>query len=222
MGIHALAQPLDTNSLHVVNMGVRQQHHFFLVCQKVSSGCVICSNIEEVCDSLPPDSWFSGSELSLMLVLPGPKPQRPIAPITILTLAATLPNLPDPRAAADTQSVDFCTVGGEAFDLQQPNPRDDTSVLGTATQQQAMQNEAEKVAGSQPELTQVAEDAQQKASDTSASAAAQTDPRAGTVELGATLETLRVLVWVHPAAAKEAWATLKEFAAKEDVQCVSR
>ncbi len=157
-----------------------------------------------------------------MLVHPGPKPQRPIAPISLLTLTVTLPKLPDPRATADSPSVDLCPVGEEAVNWQQPNPREDTSVLGTATQQQAMQNEAEKVAGAQPELTQVAEDARQKASDTSASAAAQTDPRAGTLELGADLETLTVLVWVHPAAAKEAWATLEEFAAKENVKCVSR
>ncbi len=186
------------------------------------NGCVVCSNIEEVCACLPPDSWFSGSELSVMLVHPGPKPQRPIAPITLLTLAATLPNLPDPRATADSQSVDFCTVGKEAINLQQPNPREDTSDLGTATQQQAMQNEAEKPAGAESELLQVAENAKQKASDMSAPAAAQTDPRAGNTELGADLETLRVLVWVHPAAAKEAWATLEEIAAKENVKCVSR
>ena len=223
MSIHALAQPLDTNSLHLVTVAVRQQHHCFWVCEKVSSGCVICSNIEEVCARLPPDSWFSGSEVSLMLVHPGPKPQRPIAPITLLTLAATLPNLPDPNAAADTQSVDFCTVGEEGFNnLQQSNPREGTSVLGTATQQQAMQDDAQEVCDVQPELTQIAEDAQQQASDPSTSAAAQTDLRAGNPELGADMETLRVLVWVHPAAAKEAWATLEEFAAKEDVHCVSR
>ncbi|KAL0040408.1 hypothetical protein WJX77_006269 [Trebouxia sp. C0004] len=180
------------------------------------------SNIEEACECLPPDSWVSGSELSLMLLHPGPKPQRPIAAITLLTLTTTLPNAPDPRATADSQSVDFCTVGQEAIYLHLPNPGQDNSVLGTDSQQQAMQNEAQKVAGAQPELTQLAEDAQHKASDTSASAATQTDFRAGTLELGADLETLRVMVWVHPAAAKEAWATLKEFAAKEDVHCVSR
>ncbi len=157
-----------------------------------------------------------------MLVYPGPKPQRPIAPISLLTLAATLSNLPDPRAAADSQSVDFCAVGKEAVNLQQLNPGDDTSVLRTATQQQAMQSEAERVTSTESELTQPAEDARQKATDTSESAAAQTDPRTGTLELGGDLETLRVLVWVHPAAAKEAWATLKEFAAKQNVKCVSR
>lgn len=168
-----------------------------------------------------------------MLVHPGPKPQRPIAPITLLTLTATLSNLPDPRAAADSPSADFCTVGEESSNiLQQPNPREETSVLGTATQQQAgqqatqqqaMQQATQQQAVARPELTQLAEDAKQKASDTSAcAAAAQTNPRAGTRELGANLETLTVLVWVHPAAAKEAWATLEEFAAKEDVQCVSR
>jgi hypothetical protein len=183
-------------------------------------GCGMCSDIDEGC--LPPDSWFSGSELSLMLVHPGPKPQRPIAPVTLQTLTATLPNLPDPKATADSQSFDFCTVGKEATVLQQPNPWEDTSLLGTATQHQAMQNEAQKVAGAEPEVMQLAEDAQQKASDTSASAAAQTDPTAGTPELRADLETLRVLVWVHPAAAKEAWATLEKFAAKENVKCVSR
>ncbi|DBA80306.1 TPA: hypothetical protein ACH3X2_007435 [Trebouxia sp. C0005] len=119
------------------------------------------SNLQEVRDCLPPDSWFSGSELSLILIHPGPKPQRPIAPVTLLTLTATSPNLLDLRATADSPIVDFCTV------------------------------------------------------------AAQTDPRAGTLDSGADLEPLRVLVWVHPAAAKEAWAILKEFAAKENVNCVS-
>ena len=158
-----------------------------------------------------------------MLVHPGPIPQRPIAPITLLTLSATLPNLPDPRAAADSESVGFCILGEEGFNnLQQPNPQEDTSVLGTATQQQAMQSKAEQVDDAQAELTQLAEDAWQKALETSASAAAETDPWAGTQELGADLKTLRVLVWVNPAAAKEAWATLKEFAAKGDVHCVSR
>ena len=185
-------------------------------------GCVICSNIQEVRDCLPPDSWFSGSELSLILIHPGPKPQRPIAPVTLLTLTATSPSLPDPRVTADSPYVDFCTIGEEAIHLQQPNPREDTSILGTATQQQAMQNEAKSAAGTEPELAQGAEDSQQKASDKLASAAAQTDPRAGTLDSGADLEPLRVLVWVHPAAAKEAWAILKEFAAKENVNCVSR
>ncbi|KAL0019086.1 hypothetical protein WJX79_007648 [Trebouxia sp. C0005] len=180
------------------------------------------SNLQEVCDCLPPDSWFSGAELPLILVHPGPRPQRPVAPINLLTLTATLPNLLDLRATADSPSVDFCTVGEEAIHLQQPNPQEDSSILWTATQQQAMQNEAQDAAGAEPELAQGAEDTQQKASDTSAAAAAQTDSRAGTLDLGADLETLRVLVWVHPAAAKEAWATLKEFAAKKNVECMSR
>ena len=190
--------------------------------ESLKYGCVICSNLQEVCDCLPPDSWFSGAELPLILVHPGPRPQRPVAPINLLTLTATLPNLLDLRATADSPSVDFCTVGEEAIHLQQPNPQEDSSILWTATQQQAMQNEAQDAAGAEPELAQGAEDTQQKASDTSAAAAAQTDSRAGTLDLGADLETLRVLVWVHPAAAKEAWATLKEFAAKKNVECMSR
>ncbi len=40
-----------------------------------------------------------------MLVHPGPKPQRPIAPVTLQTLTATLPNLPDPKATADSHYV---------------------------------------------------------------------------------------------------------------------
>ena len=38
-----------------------------------------------------------------MLHHPGSKPQRPICPVTLVTLAETLPQLDDPTAATDSQ-----------------------------------------------------------------------------------------------------------------------
>ena len=51
----------------------------------------------------------------------------------------------------------------------------------------------------------------------------QSSPKAAVPEtLAANLPTLQMLMWVHSAAAQEAWQTLQESASKLDVTCVSR
>ena len=203
--------------------------------------CVHCSNVEDAYD-LSSDSWSSGSELSLMLYHPGPKPQKPICPITFHTLAATptSPSLADGSQelvsthllkanldpSASQQEHDAVSRASELAAAQQipagsllrvqPNPmdlsgkssRDQSDPMGLSGEFARVQSDPIKSSGNhQPNPADL-------------SAELQTDP---SMSAGAsTSETLTALVWVHPAAVREAWETLTESANKAKVVCISR
>ena len=189
-----------------------------------------------------------------MLYHPGPKPQKPICPITFHTLAAsassshTLAATPTSPSSADgskqlvstyllglkanldpsasQQEHDAVSHASELAAAQQipagsllrvqPNPMD---VSGKSARDQSdpmgLSGELARV---QPDPIKLLGNHQPNPADLSAEL--QTDP---SMSAGAsTSETLTALVWVHPAAVREAWETLTEFANKAKVVCSSR
>jgi len=162
-----------------------------------------------------------------LLQHPGPRPHRPIAPVTLLTLSNSLPNLQNPSAPAgsqETQTPSADPQGPGEVSGSQANPNPSTS------QQTVMQNAHKPAAAQQTgaaKLDRVQPDPEATLSrpwpnPPGLSPVQQTNPGNQAHELKANSETLKVLLWVHPAAAKEAWDTLKEFADREGVACQSR
>ena len=110
-----------------------------------------CSDLRDITAD-ESGSWCNVSELTLMLHHPGPRPQPPIAPVTLLALATSRSSFADP----------------------------------TLHQQQQGEEDAKKGLD------------------------------------GLEAEILTVLVWVHPAAAREAWQILRECAQSVGISCDSR
>ena len=143
-----------------------------------------------------------------MLFHPGCKPQRPVGPVTLLTLATSSEdpsNEQQQRAAVGCSKtllgVGRATVpsGSQQLDAAQISPQQPSP--GNEELQAKSSGEGLKpdsAAGHGPNSTQEE------------------------VRRGAAAESLVVLVWVHPAAAKEAWATLKELTQGLGISCTSR
>ncbi|KAL3145711.1 hypothetical protein ABBQ32_003243 [Trebouxia sp. C0010 RCD-2024] len=155
-------------------------------------------------------SWTNGSEHSLMLFHPGCKPQRPIAPITLLTLAISSSRFADPSTEQRQKPplVGIETLAGTLGST--PNPS--VAHLSAPAQTHPVQlPQGQEI--SQGKL------AEEQAKPDRASRSGLANP---TRETEGAAETLIVLLWVHPAAAKEAWETLHDLAQCLDIGCSSR
>ena len=154
-------------------------------------------------------SWTDGSEHTLMLFHPGCKRQRPIAPITLLTLAISTSGSADPTTEQQQQTLldGRETLGGLGSTLN-PNVAHPcgTAQIHPVQAPEGQGNSPGKLASDQPNPD-------------SASMGGHANP---TRETDDAAQTLVVLLWVHPAAAREAWETLHDLAQGLDIGCFSR
>ena len=148
-----------------------------------------------------------------MLFHPGCKPQRPIGPITLQTLAIS-----QNRSAVPSNEELQAAVGcGKAL-------------LGLARTPNPSELQQPGVAQLDPEqLFPKKEESQAKLpaehpNPDSTASTSHANPSRGQDEAreSAAAETLILLVWVHPAAAREAWETLKDLAEGLGIGCTSR
>lgn len=145
-----------------------------------------------------------------MLFHPGCKPQRPIGPITLLALAITSEN---PSNEHQQQQQQKAAVGCNKTLVGLGR------AAGEGQQLDAAQGSPEQPSPGDEELQGKLSEEGQKSDNAAGSGPIRTHEE---VLGGAAAETLIVLVWVHPAAAKEAWATLKDLAQGLGISCTSR
>ena len=158
--------------------------------------------------------WSDGSEHSLMLFHPGRQSQQPIVPSTLQTLATSQNKSASP--SSDHQQQAAVGSGTALTGLSRvPVPR-----------------EAQQIGVAQPKPKQLSpkkEKFQAKSSGEhpnpdSATTAGHANPSRGHDGVGGSVaaESLTVLMWVHPAAAREAWKTLTNLAQGLGIGCTSR
>lgn len=154
-----------------------------------------------------------------MLYHPGSNPRRPIAPVTLLTLAATPANLHNSETEIGKQQTLFTTAGDQGF---AEIVRSKFSLDPGARQQSngEQHDRSADVANAQSDPMELSDDLE--ANPSNATAAQQADASTAWQDMGANPVTLTMLIWVHPAAAREAWETLSACANKQGVRCVSR
>lgn len=169
-----------------------------------------CSDLDDRTAADESSSWTNGSEHTLMLFHPGCKPQRPIAPISLLTLAISANKVADPS----TEQRQKPPLGGSetlASTLgSTPNPS--VAHLSGLAQTHPVQP---------PQRQEISQGtlAEEQLDSEKASRSGLAHPTRDTKDAA---ETLTVLLWVHPAAAKEAWETLYNLAEGLDIRCSSR
>lgn len=145
-----------------------------------------------------------------MLFHPGCKPQRPIGPIALLTLA--------------TSSED---PSNEKQQQQQAGVGCNKTLVGlgrAAVPSGSQQLDAAQITPQQPSLGHEELQGNLSRERLNSDSTAKSGPSRTQEEVrgGAAAETLIVLVWVHPAAAREAWQTLKDLARGLGISCISR
>lgn len=158
-------------------------------------------------------TWTNGSEHSLMLFHPGSKPQRPIAPITLLTLAISTSKSTDPSTEQQQSPLGGSQplVGLGTTPYPSVAHLSGLAHVNPVQPSQNQENLPGKLAGEPPNPDGSPGDGHANPSRGKEHAY----PRAAA-------ETLTVLLWVHPAAAREAWETLKVTAQGLDIGCFSR
>lgn len=154
-----------------------------------------------------------------MLYHPGSNPRRPIAPITLLTLTASPANLHNPETEIGKQQTLFTSTGEQGFaNIIGSESNLDPVACQPSTAEQ--QDQSADLVSAQPDPMEVSDDLE--ANPSTATAAQQADASTAEQGMGANPETLTLLIWVHPAAAREAWETLSACANQQGVRCVSR
>ena len=185
-------------------------HVYTVFVKKLSADCSDLDDIMAAHDS----SWSDGSEHALMLFHPGCKPQRPIGPITLQTLAISQDKSATPGTEHQQQAAVGCgktPVGCGRTSNPSENQQLGVAQLGPE-QLSAQEEEAQaKSSGEHPDPDREAK-------------IGHANPSRGQEEVGgsAAAEALTILVWVHPAAAREAWKTLKGLAEGFGIGCTSR
>ena len=149
-----------------------------------------------------------------MLLHPGCKPQRPIGPITLQTLAISRSKSAIP--GNEQQQLAAAGCGKTPVGCGRTPGPSENEQLGVAQlgPEQLPPNKEEIQAKSSGEHPNPDREA----------SSGHANPTRGQEEVGgsAAAETLTVLVWIHPAAAREAWKTLKEVAEGLVIGCTSR
>lgn len=147
-----------------------------------------------------------------MLFHPGYKPQRPICPITLQTLAISQNKSAVPSNEHQQQGAVSCDTALLGLDkTANPSKFQPLGVAQLGPEQLFPKKEGGKLPGAYPNPD-------------SAASTSHANPSEGQEEGrgSAAAETLVVLVWVHPAAAREAWKTLKDLAEGLGIGCTSR
>ena len=165
--------------------------------------CAGCSDIQDVI-SPDPESWHNGSELTLMLYHPGFKIRQPIAPISLLTLDNSHSHLANPWPQRHEQIRKGSQTPAGLSGGPEPSMSQQISAPSTTQLEEPALNESPQGKMTEP-------------------VSSRPNPSPGQEPCGiGEAETLTVLVWVHPAAAKEAWETLREIAQGLGTSCTSR